>query len=531
MDRVRLRWIALLLVTLVAAVPVAFLAGSGQRGELVFSGETPRTSEDLAARAIEHVERSSSSPNGAVRESEASLRDEERADVAEHVSRAAPPSAEEHPIDPCDDEDSRPSQRNRLDEIANARLSELADRARVILRGNEGSPSLRAALEAVFVRGETGLELVDTAARAPDRVVDGFDFAVSLALALAVRGGPSGSAPRREAIDRARRLAPNDAVPHVLDAIDAAHAHDRRRFREALERAFEREPSEPAITLELAHALARTPELDRAIAVLDSFLASEPRDVDALRLRERLRRRRDGVGPSPARLTYRGISLLGPSEVPRATLDETLRDIASALDEAARLLGVPRRDELTVLVHRDHAALVRAMCGQSWTAAAYDGVLHVDRDVVDEATTPRDQRRAILRHESLHAALHDRPRDVPYWADEGIAQHFAGPSDPSLARSYARMVRDRTYVPFASLDGAFLDIDDPEDARLAYHQSHAMIAWLVARRGPRGIAELVARLDAHPRGQPRDPAAILSELAGTRFDGDALLAFLATQPR
>jgi hypothetical protein len=173
--------------------------------------------------------------------------------------------------------------------------------------------------------------------------------------------------------------------------------------------------------------------------------------------------------------------------------------------------------------------MLRAMCGQSWTAAAYDGVLHLDRSLFDPRETSDAMRRGVLRHETLHAALHDRPRDFPYWADEGIAQHFAGLHDPSAAADFARLVRDRTYVPLVSLDGAFLDIDDPADARLAYHQSLAMIDWLVAQRGERGIAELVARLDATGPGGPRDPSTLLGGIAGRPFDGDVLLAFLATR--
>ena len=42
-------------------------------------------------------------------------------------------------------------------------------------------------------------------------------------------------------------------------------------------------------------------------------------------------------------------------------------------------------------------------------------------------------------------------------------------------------------LPFASLEGQLLVIDDPDDARLAYHQSLAMFAFLLERRGARGV--------------------------------------------
>lgn len=431
-------------------------------------------------------------------------------------------------IDPCA-EPERIERHDRLDELVNARLSELRDRARLVLDDETTSEGLRAALRAVLVRGETSLGAIEPAVAAPDRMADGFDLASNLLLTVAVR--LEGSDPRAAelAIDRAMRVAPRDAVPHVLRAIHRIRARDLVGFRESLGAAFDRDREEPAIAIELAYALSRTAELAAVLDALDAYLAIYPNDPEASHLRARMLRRRDGVGVGARTRAARGVTVIFPSDLRESDALTVLDVVNESLDEAARVLSVPRREELAVLVHRDHEAMLRAMCGQSWTAAAYDGVLHVDRSLLDPHETSDAMRRGVLRHETLHAALHDRPRDVPYWMDEGIAQHFAGLEDPSVATDLARLVRDRTYVPLASLDGAFLDIDDPADARLAYHQSLAMIEWLIAQRGERGIAELVAAMDALGPGAPRDPATILGDVARRRFDGDVLLAFLATR--
>jgi len=431
------------------------------------------------------------------------------------------------PVDPCAELEHPIERHDRLDELVNARLSELHDRGRLAIGDPSTSEQLRGALEAVLVHGGTDLAALEPALRAPDRVVDGFDLVAALALAVAVRLDRASSPTARAAIDRAMRLAPDDAVPYVLAAIRHAHVGDRAGFRDALGDAISRDRAEPAIAIELAHALARTVDSDRAIDATDAYLGVYPADPIGLRMRAGFEGGRDGVGPGAGRATQRGVTVLAPPDIARTELDLTMTTVATALDEAAQVLGVPRRNELALLVHRDHDAMLRAMCGQSWTAAAYDGVLHIDRSLFDDEQLRPADRAAVLRHETLHAALHDVPRDVPYWFDEGVAQHFARMHDPSLSQSYARLVRDRTWVPFASLDGAFLDIDDAEDARLAYHQSLAMIEWLVARRGQRGVAELLRRIESQPRGTVRDPAVILGEVAGAPFDGDVLLGFLA----
>ena len=93
---------------------------------------------------------------------------------------------------------------------------------------------------------------------------------------------------------------------------------------------------------------------------------------------------------------------------------------------------------------------------------------------------------------------------------------------PSHARSYALMVRENTWVPFGTMNDAFLVIDDAGDAGLAYHQSLAMVLWLVDRRGERGIRDGVQWLTAGG-----DPARVLDEAAHGTLDGAGLLAFLA----
>jgi hypothetical protein len=250
-----------------------------------------------------------------------------------------------------------------------------------------------------------------------------------------------------------------------------------------------------------------------------------PEDAQLARLRERLVRRRDAMAGGTS-ATLRGVTLLAPRPVPRAIVERALSVTDGALAEAARLLGVERRAELSVFVYASHAEMVHATCSQAWVAALYDGALHVDA----ERLSASEEASTSLRHEALHAALHGALEETsaarrapPTWLDEGLAQYFA-PEHPGPERSFALIARERTFVPLPSMDGAFMVIDDPRDAGLAYHQALLMVLWLVDRRGERGIAEAVRFLS-----EGGDPTRVL-EGVGAPLDGEALVAFAATAP-
>lgn len=83
------------------------------------------------------------------------------------------------------------------------------------------------------------------------------------------------------------------------------------------------------------------------------------------------------------------------------------------------------------------------------------------------------------------------------------------------------MQRDRTYVPFPSLEGSFVVIEDAPDARFAYHQSYAMVQALLDRHGPEVIPRAVGYLATEA-----DPTELLGALSQPPLDGDQLLEWV-----
>jgi hypothetical protein len=212
------------------------------------------------------------------------------------------------------------------------------------------------------------------------------------------------------------------------------------------------------------------------------------------------------------------VTLVAPASVDPATSQRALSTVVDALSAAARLLGIARRDQLAVFVYPDRAAMRRATCAQGWTGAMFDGALHTDAETLASAA----ESTVMLRHESLHAAMHPLVPHVPTWLDEGLAQYLAEEEGRPHFQSYALMVREHTWVPFGTMNDAFLVIDDAGDAGLAYHQSLAMVLWLVDRRGERGISDAIAWLSSGG-----DPSRVLDEAARGALDGEGLLVFLA----
>lgn len=425
-----------------------------------------------------------------------------------------------------DGEGDRAVDRPTVSELVAVRAQELDDRVRHALRRPDASAALRDGLLAALepAGSDRALGLLRGA---PDRHVDGFDHLAAVASVLAWQA-LSADDPRR-ALSLARyaeREAPGDALPYLVEALAAEAQHDPLAARSALAEAFRLEPGEPAVALAYVRRLRDGVELDAALTAFDAYLREVPDDTQIARMRARMRLRREAMG-TPTVRRLRGISLMAPSSIDRALTDRALDVTDRALSEASRLIGATRRPELSVFVYRTHREMVDATCVQEWAAALYDGALHVD----GERLASSEETALSLRHEALHAALHEAVpgarRDgtplLPTWFDEGLAQYFANEEPLGARRSFALMVREHTYVPLPSMNGQFMVIDDPRDAGLAYHQALAMVLYLIERRGERGIAEAVRYLL-----DGGDPDALLAGV-GAPLDGETLLGFLSAR--
>lgn len=423
-------------------------------------------------------------------------------------------------VDPCERfEVDAAVDRPSIGTLVDDRVAELNDRMRAAMRRPTSSEALREGLRlgVAEATADEGLQLLRTA---PDRVEDGFDYRVATLSVLATHALARGDHRRARTLAlSAAREAPDDPLPLALEARADEALGDPVAASEALARAHALDPSEPSIALELAHYVRDGADPVGAVAVFDAYLREMPDDTLLRRNRERLARRVE-VTRGFRTTRRRGLTILAPSETDAHAVGTALDTIDAALTRSATLLGVTRPTHLTVIAYRTREEMRVATCGQSWTAAMYDGVLHFQvADAVSE------EGRVALAHEAVHATLRSALPTVrvPTWLNEGIAQ-YATAERGGGEHSFRLMVDEHAVIPFESMDGAFMVIDDPTDVRLAYHQALAMVLWLVHQRGERGIADAIDWL-----AEGGVPENVLREVSRTTLTADGLREFLATE--
>ena len=280
----------------------------------------------------------------------------------------------------------------------------------------------------------------------------------------------------------------------------------------ALSEAFARS-EDPAIAFALATTATRNGRSALALEALRAYARDYPDDPWAEGMLPLLERRA-AAEASMAELEHAGVTLRYPRSFARA--EELHQQVLEGLGAAGEMLGTERRPILTVVLYPSREVLLQATCGPEWTGGLYDGSLRLDGGAEPSrlATT--------VRHESLHAQLAYVAPRAPLWLHEGLAQVMEGRVPADLERTLSLMARERTYVPFASLEGSFVVIDDAESARFAYHQSYAMVAALLEREGPEALRRAVAHLSGGG-----DPRALLQAMTTRPFTGDELLDWVA----
>jgi tetratricopeptide (TPR) repeat protein len=124
----------------------------------------------------------------------------------------------------------------------------------------------------------------------------------------------------------------------------------------------------------------------------------------------------------------------------------------------------------------------------SWTAAAYDGRIHVPMRGALEQTEELDR---VLGHEFVHAVVFMLGgRNVPMWLNEGLAAHLerggAEEAERVLAATRARPALQQLHRSFTGLSG--------EDAQVAYALSAKAVRRMIELRSAAAIVTLLQDL-------------------------------------
>jgi len=289
---------------------------------------------------------------------------------------------------------------------------------------------------------------------------------------------------------------------------------------DAARRAYRLAPDEPAPAFVFAQRARFDVSPEPAIAALDTYLTRGEKLPAVSRAKALLEVQRDIQAGWPS-LEQHGVSVAWSREVmDESRARQLARSVEAALDDAARTTGTPRRPRLSVFVYPGHEELLAVTCVRSWSEAVYDGALRLVGRAGAESPDAR-----TVRHETLHAQLRAAGPALPTWFHEGLATVFAGETGRPVRARWSDMVRNRTWIPFASLDDSFQAFDGRDDAGLAYAQSAAMVRWMVDAGGDGAVARAVAMF-----GRGMNAEQVLAAVLGRgRVDGGALVEWLAAR--
>jgi hypothetical protein len=98
---------------------------------------------------------------------------------------------------------------------------------------------------------------------------------------------------------------------------------------------------------------------------------------------------------------------------------------------------------------------------------------------------------SVLRHEYVHALLHDRlgasSGTLPTWLNEGLAMQLAGDAWPDLDQA---MSGDITVIPLTYLEGSWAALP-AGTSMVAYLEANSATRYLIERWGMARVDELL----------------------------------------
>ncbi len=177
----------------------------------------------------------------------------------------------------------------------------------------------------------------------------------------------------------------------------------------------------------------------------------------------------------------------------------TWTTVLGILEEAYREIGqrvghFPSKPIMVVLHTRE--TFQGATGSPAWADGLFDSVLGRIQIPTQGATTDTKWLTDVLRHEYVHALLHDRVGAgggfVPTWLNEGLAMQLAGNDWPDLDQA---MQGEIQVIPLQYLEGSWGRL--PQNvATLAYLEANSATHFLIERWGMSRVDELLTALKA-----------------------------------
>jgi hypothetical protein len=178
---------------------------------------------------------------------------------------------------------------------------------------------------------------------------------------------------------------------------------------------------------------------------------------------------------------------------------ETWTRVLEVLEDAYRDIGqkfgyFPSKPIMVVL-HTTNT-FQTATGSPAWADALYDQILGRIQIPTQGALTDEKWLARVLRHEFVHALLHERmgvqAGRLPTWLNEGLAMQLAGDPWPDIDL----LVRgDIRLIPLNLLEGGWGGLST-EAATVAYLEGNSATLYLIDRFGMNMVGEILGHLKA-----------------------------------
>lgn len=176
--------------------------------------------------------------------------------------------------------------------------------------------------------------------------------------------------------------------------------------------------------------------------------------------------------------------------------DEVLRVLENAYRELGQELGYfPTQPIHVVLLTKEH---FQSDSGTpAWADALFDPVLGRIKIPTKGALTDKVWLTKVLRHEYVHALIHERmgieASHVPRWLNEGLAMQLAGDPWPDLDQmAHEGKIQ---IIPLQLLEGGWGQLSI-EAATVAYLEANSATKYLIERYGMDKVRAILGRIKA-----------------------------------
>jgi tetratricopeptide (TPR) repeat protein len=290
----------------------------------------------------------------------------------------------------------------------------------------------------------------------------------------------------------------DDSNPVIL--MNLAHAYWEQRDRalnaEFLMKLMRVAPEEPFPHLAMADLLQEQDELEEATRHLDQATSRARQDPGLqsylAAVTAKIRRTQSVESNMTARSSTHFVVKFDGEED-----QSTWIAVLEVLEEAYREIGqkfghFPSKSIVVVLHAKD--SFQGATGSPAWADGLYDPTLGRIQIPTQGATTDRKWLASVLRHEYVHALLHDRlgasSVALPTWLNEGLAMQLAGDAWPELDQT---MQGDIKIIPLTYLEGSW-SVLPASASTVAYLEANSATRYLIERWGMARVDELLTAL-------------------------------------